>query len=321
MRFDPSNVFIISDICKRHFPYVQYQLISTILKGANHGEGKVPAEKIFTDGCGFMNRAALVAIAQNMGYAEVPTAVQGRVFGAKGLWVLHPHDHIDGQKPKIWIRDSQLKIRHVFPDCEIFDELHPAHFIFDLVAPSKATVGTRLNRLSIVNLAHNGVSRNVFANLMKACLEEQITPLTRWDISHAMPQLSFHLNKSTGAFNVRLQQFAGGKQRALGHSRRRDNNEDTNTSSGHNLTSTDPMQTRRLPSGRPLSIPEEVLDLVKAGFRPDTEPHLFNELRTAINWIMAESIKKCHTPIPNSADAFIIPGKLVLLPYILYVWL
>ena len=94
---------------------------------APHDGSKIPAEKIYTDGCGFINRAALVTIARNMGYAEPPTAVQGRIFGSKGLWILHPHDHhvIKGHPPMIWIRSSQQKVQLSIFDAhtETFDEI------------------------------------------------------------------------------------------------------------------------------------------------------------------------------------------------------
>ena len=67
---------------------------------------KIPAEKIYTDGCGFMNGVALKTIKDTLGLNQVPCAVQGRIFGSKGVWMLHP-DHTDfdsGDCPRIWIR-------------------------------------------------------------------------------------------------------------------------------------------------------------------------------------------------------------------------
>jgi RNA-dependent RNA polymerase len=73
--------------------------------------GGSPAEKIVTDGCGFISGAGLTSIMRVMRYPARPTAVQGRIAGAKGMWVLHPdpgHQVADGQ-PRIWICDSQNK--------------------------------------------------------------------------------------------------------------------------------------------------------------------------------------------------------------------
>ena len=264
----------------------------------------MPTEKIFTDGCGWINRAALVAIAENLGASEVPTAVQGRVFGAKGVWILHPHNHAEDEEPKIWIRPSQQKIKLTLSElgCSGSEDIHPAHLIFDLVAPSIVTVKTRLSRLTVVNLAHNGVPRGVFVNLMRENLLRELKPLTQWDPPYAMQLLLYYLDKGTGASSSRLQQFISGAQRVLGQSRKREIGDGPDDELGTLLSKT-------LASGQPLSLAEEVLHLVKAGFKPTEEFRLFDKLKTIITFIVTEIIKKCHIPIPNSADAFIVPGK------------
>ena len=80
------------------------------LPDAPYDTEKAPTEAIYTDGCGLINGAALSAIARQMGYEERPTAVQGRIGGAKGLWVLHPRQQSHTGVPKIWIRPSQRNI-------------------------------------------------------------------------------------------------------------------------------------------------------------------------------------------------------------------
>ena len=63
-----------------------------------------------TDGCGFINRTALTLIARRFTLPHgMPTAVQGRVAGAKGMFMLHPYDR--HPEPRVWIRDSQNKIK------------------------------------------------------------------------------------------------------------------------------------------------------------------------------------------------------------------
>ncbi|KAI0684677.1 RNA dependent RNA polymerase-domain-containing protein [Cytidiella melzeri] len=284
LRFEPDNVYIIEDIC------------------ADHDGDKIPVEKVFTDGCGYMNKAALTAIAQNMGYSMVPTAIQGRLFGAKGLWMLHPHDHVQDAPQKVWIRESQLKIKLVkkFPSSDL-TKLHPVHFILDLVAPPKVNVGTRLSRLIIVNLAHNGVRLSTLVNLMKDGLDREIGPLTQWQGPYAMLLLLKAVDQTTGAYVTRLQQLASGAQRALGYSRRREVNEDFDDAAVV------------CQSGKPLSIAEEIFDLLRAGFRPTNEQYLFDRLRVVISNVIHESVKRFHIPVLNSADAFIVPDPLGVL--------
>ncbi|TFY58923.1 hypothetical protein EVG20_g7977, partial [Dentipellis fragilis] len=112
LQFAPANIFFIEDT------------------NAPHDGGKTPTEKVMTDGCGFMNGAALIHIAQHLQLPTRPTAVQGRIAGAKGVWLLHPTDRLSTEPPRIWIRDSQNKIK-----LPALDALDRAHLIFDLVGP------------------------------------------------------------------------------------------------------------------------------------------------------------------------------------------
>lgn len=244
-----------------------------------------------------------------MGLSEPPTAVQGRIFGSKGIWVLHPHDqHIaKAHSPKIWIRPSQQKIQLVRSHNEKeLAKVHRSHFIFDLVQPSRTTVSTRLNRLALLNLSHNGVPTEVFARLMEDGLNREIAPLTQWQGPNAMNLLWHAVNKSTGASSQRLQQFISGAQRALGLSRKQDADEDADEDDAGSLT--DSLSARCNASGKPLSIGDLVLSLIGAGFHPMKEQFLFGELKQLIDMIINGQIKKNHIPVPCSADAFIVPG-------------
>jgi hypothetical protein len=42
---------------------------------------------VMTDGCGLINRSALVAITKRIGYDSLVTAVQGRIGGGKGIFI------------------------------------------------------------------------------------------------------------------------------------------------------------------------------------------------------------------------------------------
>lgn len=318
LQFEPENIHFIKDQCKQP-PYV-YPRVSWLnpMTDAEHEGKKVPAEKIYTDGCGFMNRAALTLIAQNMGYAEPPTAVQGRILGSKGLWLLHPHDHHvkEGHLPMIWIRPSQQKIQLTEKSCpKQLAEVHPAHFIFDLVTNSRVAVATRLSRLTLLNLAHNGVPKSAFIRLMKDGLDREIAPLTQWQGPHAMSLLWHAVNKSTGTSSRRLQQFVNGAQRAMGLSRKRDDQADDDdedeAADEDVVTAQGALPTRSLASGKPLSFGEVVLDLIQAGFNPTEDKFLYDKLRKLVDMIADKQIKENHLPVLCSADAFIVPGEAI----------
>ena len=155
----------------------------------------MPTEKIYTDGCGFINAPALKIIQHALNLSSMPIAVQGRIFGSKGLWTLAPdpeHQLLAGEtpQPQIWIRKSQQKIRlTVDHDSRELDTIHKAHFIFDLVAVSRVTAGAHLSRHTVVNLHHNGVPVHVFETLLKDGVQREMEPLSQTEGQYAMQRL------------------------------------------------------------------------------------------------------------------------------------
>lgn len=156
-----------------------------------------------TDGCGFINLAALTAITRKMGYESAPTALQGRIDGSKGLWVRHPTD--DSDEPKLWIRDSQNKIKN--------PTLDRGHRIFELLAPSKASTHIALSMQSILNLHHNNVPEETIVKLFREGLKEEMMPLLEWD---CMTLLYDAVNKAGGVSGARMVRIAAGASVALG---------------------------------------------------------------------------------------------------------
>lgn len=159
-----------------------------------------------TDGCGFINQAALVAINAQIGKPSLPVAVQGRIAGAKGLWILHPDD--DSPEYKIWVRDSQNKIK--LPN---FDR---AHRIFELVAASQPSTPVSVSRQSIVNLSFNGVPDKVLMEYLEKGLAEEIEPLVNWNRPKAALHLWYAINNTGSVARSRLARVTAGISRALG---------------------------------------------------------------------------------------------------------
>lgn len=240
-------------------------------------------------------------ITKNLDYSDRPTAVQGRIYGSKGLWLLDPAD--DSSEPRIWIRPSQRKIKFGRESDKALAGLSSAQYIFDLVAPTRVTTPTRLSRHTIINLAHNGVRASVFAALMRAGLEAEITPLMEWDGPNAMQLLWHAVNKVTGTMSGLMQETAHGLQRALGLSNWRDFGRDGDDRDGDSLSS------RYLPGGKPIMRGELCLRMLQAGFSPRTELFLYKELRKIIRAKLDKDVKSCHVPIPKSAEAFIAAGR------------
>ncbi|RDX50511.1 hypothetical protein OH76DRAFT_1348782 [Lentinus brumalis] len=276
---------------------------------------KAPAERIYTDGCGYMNGAALCAIAKQMGLEERPTAVQGRIGGAKGLWVLHLRDQSPTGTPKIWIRKSQVKIQlDLTPN-----KLHSAHRIFDLLAPPRVSVPSRLSRLTILNLSHNGVPVDVFEELMRDTLDAEVKALTDWSGSKAMLLLWRAVEKAGGVAMKRIMQHAQGTTRATGLTGRiREDNSDqsddlldpklTDVLQGLDESEMPSVSSLRDPStGEPLTIHATVMDLLQSGFHPMKLQVLYDKLKKIVTDVIEGIIKDFHISVRLSAEAFIIP--------------
>ncbi|GJE86474.1 RNA dependent RNA polymerase [Phanerochaete sordida] len=306
LEFEPQNFIFIEDI------------------EAPHTGGKTPPEKIFTDGCGFMNGAALMQIGKWMGFGSPPTAVQGRILGSKGVWLLHPTDRAPDAPPRIWIRPSQRKIR-LLPvyTTDTLKTLHRAHRIFDLVMPSRSTVPARLSRLTIVNLAHNRVPTHILSTLMEDGLRAEVEGLTQWHGAGALPLLWHAVNKASGTSFQRLRRTAAGIQRALGLTRRR-NEEDDEDEDAAPMSQEWPFEqdegetyveesTKPDVDVPPLTIGEGILERIQAGFSPLKDHYLYMELKALLKNVMESYIKEYHIIVPESAEAFIVPDPYGLL--------
>lgn len=266
-----------------------------------------------------MNGAALSAIARQMGYEERPTAVQGRIGGAKGLWVLHPRDQSPTGVPKIWVRPSQRKIE--------YGATIAAQRIFDLLAPPRVTLPSRLSRLTILNLAYNGVRTATFVELMRETLEEEVRPLTQWAGPKAMLLLWRAVERAGGVAMKRVMQHALGTTRALGLTGRI--KEDAETGDDDDILEDavkafeeimldgDPEEIedaavaalRDPTTGEPLTKHAVVMDLIQAGFHPLKLPLLYTKLKFILTDAINSIIRDFHISIPLSAEAFIVPGE------------
>lgn len=205
--FDEENIFFIDDLCQSS-PIVSHYLLTIVIDAEDRPlNGKVPAEKVMTDGCGLINAAALKLIATLLKLSTRSTAIQGRLLGAKGIWIVHPSD--DSSEPKIWIRSSQAKIVHNYP-------LDRAHRIFDLLSVSQPSKSTSLSRQSIENLAHNGVPHDVLVSLLVDGLTDEVEPLMKWDGPHAMISLAHLIGRFGNVPGTRLLRAVAGLGRALG---------------------------------------------------------------------------------------------------------
>ncbi|KAF8522755.1 RNA dependent RNA polymerase-domain-containing protein [Hysterangium stoloniferum] len=148
--------------------------------------GKPPAELVMTDGCGFINLCALQMLRNLLKWERLPSAIQFRYAGAKGLLLLRP-DYTYPDEPHIWLRPSQIKISYA-------RDLHDAsQRIIDVLRPSRLMHPARLSAETIVNIAenttvpagqdkHEGISR-----LLQDGLERALLPFLSWTQTRHLP--------------------------------------------------------------------------------------------------------------------------------------
>ncbi|KAF9236846.1 RNA dependent RNA polymerase-domain-containing protein [Melanogaster broomeanus] len=292
IEFEARNIFFIED------EYVNPQ----------DWTGKAPAEKVLTDGCGWINGAALTQIMRIMKYASRPTAVQGRVGGSKGMWLLHPDppEQVADGPAKIWIRDSQTKIK-----LGKLDQLGRSQRIFDLLAPSRVTGPSRLSAQLLINLSHNGVPHRVLKELMALGLQDEIDQLVDWDQPHSMVAVWKAVERAGHVIMGRVRRQLAGQARALGlgQLRPQDDRVGDDDEEVDENEATLPLDTggRKQHSGQPLTLHESVLELLQAGFHPLKLDLLFNKLESIISLVLDDYVEKFHIPVPESREAYIVP--------------
>ncbi|KAI0341433.1 hypothetical protein BDW22DRAFT_303425 [Trametopsis cervina] len=297
LQLEPEDISIIDDLY------------------APHDGENVPTNKIYTDGCGFMNASALMVIGRKMSLPERPTAVQGRVLGSKGVWILHPEHTIPTGPPKVWIRKSQQKVHLV--DTKEFTvaalkKLHHAHFIFDLVAPARVWKPSRLSKDTLINFEHNGVPKDVFVRLMDEGLRREVELLTQWKGDKAMVRLWDAINGNSGVSAQRIQRTADGMKRALGltNNRKEDPDSDGEDEPPEEEADRDASSKTDAP---PFSFAERVMDKLQAGFSPLEDRILYEDIRRILTETIKRYIQDCAIVMPQSAEAFIVPDPTGLL--------
>ncbi|KAI5121840.1 hypothetical protein M0805_003273 [Coniferiporia weirii] len=281
LKFEPQNIYLnIPDI---------------------YAEGEEQrTETMMTDGCGFINQSALVQIAKAVN-ANCPTAVQGRIAGAKGLWLLHPdpkHRSLD-EPPKIWIRDSQIKVNH--PPTS---EWGRSHLIFDLVRIQRLTVPSSLYMQTIQNMSYNGVKDKVFEKLLEVGLKKEIGALATWDGPNARTHLAKAVENVGGIMGSRLSRLAGNEARLFGYVRDEREGADGD---GEEVDTTSGLVERDVSSGCPTKLYESTREMLQAGFTPLRNSLLRTNLRQIIKNVIEVCLEQFHITVDVSAEAFIVP--------------
>ncbi|KAL1749286.1 RNA dependent RNA polymerase-domain-containing protein [Schizophyllum fasciatum] len=289
VEFAEENMFLIED---------EYAT------GWDRSCGAPPAEQTMTDGCGFINRTALTQIARRFTLPHgMPTAVQGRVAGAKGMFLLHPFD--EHPEPRVWIRDSQNKIK--------LPKLERYHRILDLLkfAQPPTPAGFDLSEQAVLNLSHNGVPSEDFATLAEDGLRERTKPLLDWDAhAAAMWKAVSDIGNVTGSRRVRGSQVM---HRLVSGYRQTGSDEDLPTGDEDQVEAA--LLGRDPYSGSPRSVHEQIVELLQAGFRPQDCEFLRVKMQMVLKMVCDSAVDEYRVPVPDSRglNAFVVPDPLGVL--------
>ncbi|KAI8335587.1 hypothetical protein BC941DRAFT_355571 [Chlamydoabsidia padenii] len=145
LTFDPENIRLVDDVFAVGRPRDD--------------------SSCMTDGCGIISASAMRKIMGSQQNDILPCAIQGRIGGAKGLWIVSPNLDMESGD-WIEIRTSQNKFKTGLPD-PITKKTDPIHYTFDLVKSAICIYPSHLNTQFIQCLAAGGVPTVVFLELLK----------------------------------------------------------------------------------------------------------------------------------------------------------
>lgn len=262
-----------------------------------------------TDGAGSINRYCLRELRHRYDWEEKPTAIQVRLFGAKGLLVENTDTT---ESPSVILTPSQMKIQyptHLDPD--------PAHLIIDLLRSSHSKAPCRLSVETIINLAENGVPKSAFLELLRQGLIELVEPLLDWESPMAMRKLWCNVRKLGGIMAARRAREDAGLARVKGYSEWEAEEVEADDEDGFKQLDSVKQGSSAWwndeISGCPSSLEETVMYLIDAGFTPQTCPVLRSKLEKIVKSSVKNYIKAYRIDVPMSASAFLVPDILGVL--------
>ncbi|RXW15104.1 hypothetical protein EST38_g10750 [Candolleomyces aberdarensis] len=239
-----------------------------------------------TDGAGSMNRAVGRKLVYRYNWHQHPSAIQIRAYGAKGLLVEDIGD--DSDDPVIYLAPSQIKIKYLASDDD------PAHRAIDVLRASHLKTPCQLSSELVVNLAENGVPLQAFVDLLRASLDEAISPLLDWD-PRERPGIA------------RVQGWSerdAVEQNNDGEDGLKELDGAGANSEQRSLTWwADPI------SGLPSPLKETIIEALDSGFTPKNCPYLRAKLGNCIVGYVDRIVSSYHIDMPMSCTSMIVPDR------------
>ncbi|KAF9248249.1 hypothetical protein DTO013E5_5246 [Penicillium roqueforti] len=242
-----------------------------------------PTRAVMNDGCALMSRTLANQICDQLGITTAtPSCFQGRIAGAKGLWMVDSHrssiSTVNDDDIWIQISDSQLKI-HPHPEewIEVDDDPHPQEWIkvddekltFEVVNWAKPLHPVDLNIQLLAILEYGG---NV---------KEYITKLTRDGVQSLYDDFLEVLRSNSPVLcRALLQKLKPSGEDGTGKSRRLEQ-----------WVSSDA---------------ESIIRFSEAGFAPRDFFPLRMKIRKFLTWLLERHVEELKIQVPLSTYAYCI---------------
>ncbi|KAL8840797.1 MAG: hypothetical protein Q9176_003644 [Flavoplaca citrina] len=273
IQFDPQQI-IRSDNAHANIPAVRrLQDERSREKKANETPdgSELP---VMNDGCARLSKAAAKAITEALHLDYTPSIFQGRIAGAKGVWMIDSlGECIRGPKGDIWIEitDSQLKFEsardNLYPD--------PERVTFEVLHYSKPLTEANLNFQLMTILAACKVPSQVFCDLLEADLTARVAQLeAAMESGLAIRQWNQEINP------VNSERLAHGVE---------------------------------MHGGMPSTLPEKINWFVEQGFDPQSCCRLKDLLYKAIKGYCIRLENRMNIGVAKSTYAFMIADPLAVL--------
>lgn len=234
------------------------------------------SRQVMNDGCARMSLAYAQVIWKKCGGTnihEVPSVVQGRISGAKGLWIVDYENKYSNQgfENDFWIEvsDSQLKIKPHPADRHDADETQRT---FEVLKHSSATKEGHLDLQLITVLEHGGVPRLVFQDAL-------VADTSKFSVS------LMEAMRSREALRVWIQEHSPGPR--VGNT---------------NMLGS-------FPSDRA----DQVNQLLDAGFEPEHNAMIVEACQRILSNYLTDYVERLRIKVPHSTVVYCAPDPLGIL--------
>lgn len=135
--------------------------------------------EVMDDGCALMSVGAAMKIWKIVkdvtdSNEPMPSAFQGRIGGAKGVWMINDEHNALESNDEVWINITQSQLKFEPHEEDLLDDEHDPHrTTFDYLKHSHNPDPSELHKLFIPILADRGVPPDVIANIMVDYLDTE----------------------------------------------------------------------------------------------------------------------------------------------------